>query len=73
MLTISMKLEDGECSNELLGLARGLIFGEFDGLACRRGDVVGDGEKLRVIGAAGDDCVRAIGGAIAEGLLADTP
>lgn len=70
MLTISMKLEEGDCSNELLGLALGRIFGELDGLACLRGDVVGEGEKLRPAGAAGEDCVRAIGGAV--GLLADT-
>lgn len=70
MLTMSIKLEEGECSNELLGLALGRILGELEGLACRRGEVVGEGEKLRPTGAAGEDCVRAIGGA--AGLLAAT-
>jgi len=65
-----MKLEEGDCSNELLGLARGRILGELDGLICRRGDVVGEGEKLRPTGAAGEDCVLVIGGAV--GLLAGT-
>lgn len=64
MLTMSMKLDEGECSNEPLGLPRGLIMGELEGLACRSGEVVGDGEKLRPVGAAGEDCVRAIGGGL---------
>jgi len=70
MLTMSMKLEEGECSNEPLGLARGRILGELDGLICLSGDVVGDGEKLRPTGAAGEDCVLVIGGAV--GLFAGT-
>jgi len=70
MLTMSMKLEEGDCSNEPLGLARGRILGELDGLVCLSGDVVGEGEKLRPAGAAGEDCVRAIGGAV--GLPEDT-
>ena len=65
ILTMSMKLveEDGMSSNEALGLARGGMAGDLVGLACRKGDVPGEGEYVRRNGTEGSDLVRAMGGA----------
>jgi len=65
ILTISMKLveEDGMSSKEARGLARGGMAGDRVGLACRNGDVPGEGEYVRRNGTDGSDLVRAMGGA----------